>query len=85
MTDLTVGDRPIFHVLLRSRHQIALHEIAELDGVTVASPYEPGGERLQANDGDAAGTIAYAELQLDPDLSLSSLARNRAALAISLA
>ncbi len=46
-------------------------EVASIDGVTLSSPYDEGGQRLVSASGDAAGTIAYAELRLDPELSFS--------------
>ena len=46
-------------------------EVASIDGVMLSSPYDEGGQRLVSARGDAAGTIAYAELRLDPELSFS--------------
>jgi len=51
-----------------ARMQEFFDEVAEIDGVTVSSPYEPGGERLISTLGDTAGAVAYAEINLAGDI-----------------
>ena len=45
-------------------------EVATIEEVTrVENPYEPGGERLISANGPEAGRIAYANVELDPEIS----------------
>lgn len=46
-------------------------EVDELDGVNVASPYDPGQEALIARQTPHTGLIAYAEISLAPGTSIS--------------
>src|SRR5215203_773564 len=46
----------------------------DIDGITrVASPYDEGGERQIAAQGPNEGKIAFAQVDLDPDLHESDL------------
>ena len=42
----------------------------DLPGITVRSPYAPGGEQQVATQGDQAGRLAYADVDLPPDASV---------------
>jgi putative drug exporter of the RND superfamily len=45
-------------------------EVRDIDGITrVASPYDEGGERQIATEGGNADKIAFAQVDLDPDLT----------------
>jgi RND superfamily putative drug exporter len=47
-------------------------EVRDIEGVTrVASPYDEGGEGQVSTEGEDAGKIAYAQVDLDPDLTES--------------
>jgi RND superfamily putative drug exporter len=47
-------------------------KVGDVDGVTrVASPYDEGGDRQIASEGPNAGKIAFAQVDLDPDLKES--------------
>ena len=60
---------------VRSAMEGLFAEVRDIDGITrVASPYDEGGERQIAADGANAGKIAYAQVDLDPDLKESDFA-----------
>ena len=56
--------------------QSALSELfikaGDLDGVTVHSPYDPGGETRIAQQGPESGRVAYAEVSLGPDVDFTA-------------
>jgi putative drug exporter of the RND superfamily len=59
---------------VRSAMEDLFDEFRGIDGITrVASPYDEGGERQIAAEGPDAGNIAYAQVDLDPDLKESDL------------
>jgi RND superfamily putative drug exporter len=52
--------------------QALFDEVAELDDVNlVESPYAPEGERQIASEGEAAGTIAYANVEMPDDIDFT--------------
>jgi len=54
---------------VQSAMQGLFDEVAGLEGVTrVESPYAEGGERLISAQGEAAGTIAYANVEMPEDI-----------------
>jgi putative drug exporter of the RND superfamily len=59
---------------VRSAMEDLFDEFRGIEGITrVASPYDEGGERQIAAEGPDAGNIAYAQVDLDPDLKESDL------------
>jgi RND superfamily putative drug exporter len=57
---------------VRSTMEDLFAEVRDVEGVTrVASPYDEGGERQISAEGPDAGNIAYAQVDLDPDLTES--------------
>jgi putative drug exporter of the RND superfamily len=59
---------------VESAVQAYLDEVAGIPGVAaVSSPYAAGGQRQIANQGDAAGTIAYATIEFPADASQGDL------------
>jgi RND superfamily putative drug exporter len=57
---------------VREQMQALFDEVAELDDVTVVeSPYAEGGERQIAFQGDEAGRIAYANIELPDDIDFT--------------
>jgi RND superfamily putative drug exporter len=59
---------------VRSAMEGLFDEFRGIEGITrVASPYDEDGERQIASEGPDAGNIAYAQIDLDPDLKESDL------------
>ena len=59
---------------VRSAMEQLFDEFRGIDGITrVASPYDEGGERQIAAQGPNEGKIAFAQVDLDPDLRESDL------------
>jgi RND superfamily putative drug exporter len=55
---------------VRAAMQTLFDEVAEIEDVTrIESPYADGGDRMIASEGDDAGTIAYANVELPDDIS----------------
>ncbi|MGH9032639.1 MAG: MMPL family transporter, partial [Acidimicrobiia bacterium] len=55
---------------VRDEMEALFDEVADIDDVTrVESPYAERGDRLIASDGDDAGQIAYANVELPDDIS----------------
>jgi putative drug exporter of the RND superfamily len=52
---------------VRARMSEAFDRIAAIDGITVTSPYTPEGAQQIARQGDQAGKIAYASIELPSD------------------
>ena len=60
-------DRPVTDPSIQEPVEALLVRIGEVPGVTVQSPYVPGGERQIAPAGERAGQIAFAVVSLDPE------------------
>ncbi len=58
-TDAGVDDPAV-----RSSMEAYFAQVDEIPGVTVASPYAPGNERQIAREGDRAGEVAYARVEM---------------------
>ncbi len=57
---------------VRSAMEALFDEVAGLDGVSrVESPYEPGNERFVATQGEHAGRIAYANVEMPEDVDFA--------------
>ncbi len=68
-TVVFTADRPVTDPAVRSLIEPYLAQIATLEGVTsVVSPYDPMGARQIATRGDRAGELAYARVNVSPDL-----------------
>jgi putative drug exporter of the RND superfamily len=66
--DLDVGSHPAFTSLSdQERADVAAADLDLLRGVTLVSPYTPEGARQISTDGEHAGEIAFAELELPGD------------------
>ena len=54
---------------VRTAMEEVFARVSEVPEVTsLSSPYGPDGERFVASEGPAAGTIAYAEVEMDEDM-----------------
>ena len=53
-------------------------EVGAIEGIDVASPYDPGGGRRVAARGPDAGRVAYADLEVSPDTTANDAAEIRA-------
>ena len=65
------ADQGVDDPAVRSSLEQLFDEVDALDGVTVASPYDPGQEALVAGQAPHSGLIAYAEVSLAPGTSIS--------------
>jgi putative drug exporter of the RND superfamily len=66
------ADQGVDDPAVRDEIQALFDEVAEIDDVTrVESPYADGGDRLIASEGDDAGKIAYANVELPDDISFA--------------
>ncbi|MEM7287750.1 MAG: MMPL family transporter [Actinomycetota bacterium] len=63
------ADRPVTDPSVQGPIEGLLAEVEEIDGVTVRSPYAPGGAQQISALGADAGRIAYASLALDAELN----------------
>ncbi|MPY93982.1 MAG: MMPL family transporter [Acidimicrobiia bacterium] len=66
------ADQAVDDLAVRTAMTALFDEVATLEDVTrVQSPYAPGGEVQVAAQGEAAGRIAFARVELTPDLPMA--------------
>lgn len=61
------ADRSVTDLSVRQPMERLLEQVNAMDGVTVRSPYAPGGENQIAPAGERAGRIAFAAVALDAE------------------
>ncbi|HLM65581.1 MAG TPA: MMPL family transporter, partial [Acidimicrobiales bacterium] len=68
------ADQGVDDPQVRSAMEHLFDQFRDIDGITrVASPYDEGGDRQIAAHGPNEGKIAFAQVDLDPDLDESDL------------
>ncbi|WCO65045.1 MMPL family transporter [Iamia majanohamensis] len=61
------ADQPVTDPAVRGPMEELFDQVRDIEGVTLSSPYDADGARLISTQGEDAGQIAYAEVELPQD------------------
>ncbi len=67
------SDTGVTDPAVKAKMEAFFAEVAKLKGLTVTSPYSPQGAQQIANQGEFAGKLAFANVDIDVDLSQQDL------------